>query len=119
MKRRDAIRMVPLSIVGMAGAAGRIIGQEAERKKFRPGIDEPLAIQYSKKAKERLTWIRQNQAENLMEAAHVIANTVESGGQCFQTGWDAGHTESDSWPGRNGEPEIFSTNWDIVKAKKG
>ncbi|MHB9030932.1 MAG: hypothetical protein ACYC9O_19355, partial [Candidatus Latescibacterota bacterium] len=36
-----------------------------------------------------------------------------------QVSWDAGHTEADSWPGRNGEPEIFSTAFDANKAKKG
>jgi uncharacterized phosphosugar-binding protein len=109
--------MVPLSIAGMAGAAGKIRAQEQEGKK--PQTDEPFAVQYSKKVRDRLTWIRENQSESLMEAAHVIAETVEKGGKCYQAGWDAGHTESDSWPGRNGEPEIFTTGFNLEKANRG
>jgi uncharacterized phosphosugar-binding protein len=119
MKRRDAIRVFPLSLAGIAGMTQQIFGKEIFSKKQRSGLHEPLAIQYSKKVRERLTWIHENQTENLMEAAYAIARTVENGGQCYQVSWDAGHTEADSWPERNGEPEIFSTNFDIKKAKKG
>ncbi|MDP2982819.1 MAG: hypothetical protein Q8O92_05770 [Candidatus Latescibacter sp.] len=119
MKRREAIRLFPISLAGMTGMAQQVFGGEMKEKEERENNDEPLAMQYSKKVRERLTWIRQNQTENLMEAAHAIARTVENGGQCYQVSWDAGHTEADSWPGRNGEPEIFSTAFDINKAKKG
>jgi uncharacterized phosphosugar-binding protein len=119
MKRRDAIRLFPITIAGAAGIANQALGQEMCPKSKCACSGEPLAMQYSKKVRERLTWIRQNQSENLMEAAYAIARTVENGGQCYQVGWDAGHTESDSWPGRNGEPEIFLTEFDIEKAKKG
>ncbi len=117
MKRRDAICMVPLSVAGMAGMARRACAQSLEGKTTR--FDERLAVRYSKKVRERLAWIRENQTENLMEAAYAIARTVENGGQCYQTGWDAGHSEADSWPGRNGEPEIFSTSFNAGKARKG
>ncbi len=119
MKRRDAIRMVPLSMAGLAAAARRVSGQEPDWGKRWPEGREPLAVEYSRKVRERLAWIRENQTENLMEAAYAIAQTVEAGGQCYQVSWDAGHTEADSWPGRNGEPEILSTRFDPNKAKKG
>ncbi len=122
MKRRDAIRIFPLSIAGMAGMTGmarRASGADNDWDKRWPDTGEPLALQYSKRIRERLTWIRETQSEALMEAAHAIADTVASGGQCYQSAWDAGHTEADSWPGRNGEPEIFSTQFDLKKAKKG
>ena len=118
MKRRDAIRLFPISLAGVAGMARQVVGGEMDTEKEREDNDEPLALQYSKKVRERLSWIHENSTENLMEAAYTIARTVENGGQCYQVGWDAGHTEADSWPGRNGEPEIFSTSFDIKKAKK-
>ena len=123
MKRRDMIRMFPItfaSAAGMAGAVGRALAADNDWDKRWPVVEgEPLAKVYSKRIRERLTWVRENQSEGLMEAAHAIADTVAAGGQCYQTSWDAGHTESDSWPGRNGEPDIFSTQWDLAKAKKG
>lgn len=122
MKRRDAIRLFPITVAGIAGAAcmtRRAFADDQCPGKTCPGFEEPLAKQYTARVRERLTWIRQNQSENLMEAAYAIARTVEEGGQCWQSGWDAGHTEADSWPGRNGEPDIFSTGWDLKKAKKG
>jgi len=119
MKRRDVVKMVPLSIAGIAGFASRGLGGHIYNPTLKKVSNEPLAVQYSQRVRKRLTWIRQNQTENLMEAAYMIAKTVENGGQCYQTGWDAGHTEADSWDGRNGEPEIFSKGFDIEKAKRG
>jgi len=119
MKRREAMQLFPISIAGIAGMARRVYGKDVRSGKHGSRSDEPLALRYSKKVRERLSWIHENQTENLMEAAHAIARTVENGGQCYQVSWDAGHTEADSWPGRNGEPEIFSTDFDLKKAKKG
>jgi uncharacterized phosphosugar-binding protein len=120
MKRRDALRLFPLSLAGMAGMTHRAFGADNDWDKRWPVVPgEPLAKLYSQRVCERLTWIRENQSESLMEAAHAIADTVAAGGQCYQSSWDSGHTESDSWPGRNGEPDIFSTDWDLKKAKKG
>ena len=103
----------------MAGMTRSALGAVNDWDKRWPVTDEPLSVLYSKRIRERLTWVRENQSESLMEAAHAIADTVASGGKCYQMHWDAGHTEADSWPGRNGEPEIFSTDFDIKKAKKG
>ena len=115
MKRRDVVQLVPLSIAGMAA---RAFGNGMYLKKSYDAHNEPLSVQYSKKVRERLNWIKINQTENLMEAAYAIARTIENRGKCFQSGWDAGHTEADSWPGRNGEPEIFNLS-PANQAKKG
>ena len=72
-----------------------------------------------KKVRERLIWIRENQSENLMEAAYAIARIIQNGGRCGQYAWDAGHTEADSWSGRNGEPEIFTSGFNRNEAKDG
>ncbi len=119
MKRREAIRFFPLSIAGIAGMTQNVFAYEKTGKNLIDGHKEPLAIRYTKKVRERLTWIRENQTENLMEASYAIARTVQNGGRCFQDGWDAGHTEADSWPGRNGEPEIFTSPYNRNDAKKG
>ncbi|MFC1607981.1 hypothetical protein ACFL47_08425 [Candidatus Latescibacterota bacterium] len=119
MKRRDAIRLVPMSIAGMASITGTVFGKEMCCTKGCSGHTGSLARQYSAKVRERLTWIKETQSQNLMEAAYAIARTVENGGQCYQYAWDAGHSEADSWAGRNGEPEIFSTSLKMDELKKG
>ncbi|MBN1294625.1 MAG: hypothetical protein JXB48_22495 [Candidatus Latescibacteria bacterium] len=119
MKRREALRLVPISIAGMAGMAGTVFGKEMCGQCDYSGHTGSLAHQYSLKVRERLNWIRKNQSHNLMEAAYRIAQTVENGGQCYQYAWDAGHSEADSWPDRNGEPEIFNTQMIVEKTKKG
>jgi len=107
MKRRDVIRLLPLSIAGMTGLPRHALSREMPMKHHKTGYHEPLSMQYITKVIKMLTWIRENQSENLLEASYAIARTVQNGGQCWQSGWDAGHTQADSWPGRNGEPEIF------------
>ena len=114
MKRRDAIKLVPISIAGVTGLAAKTFGGILDGDS-----GKPLALRYSEMVRERLTWIRENQSESLMEGAYAIARTVENGGQCYQYSWDAGHTEADSWPDRNGEPEIFSTDYSIDRARAG
>ena len=116
MKRRDAIRIIPLSIVGISEMARYAVSESNPLPSF---SSEPLSMQYVSKVIDMLTWIRENQTENLLEAAYAIARTVENGGQCWESGWDAGHTQADLWPGRNGMPEIFKTGYDKDAAKDG
>jgi uncharacterized phosphosugar-binding protein len=119
MKRRKALQTIPLSAAGMYGAAQAAFGNDMCTDNASTGNNGSLADQYRKKIIERLTWVRENQSESLMEAAYAIARTYENGGTCYQVAWDAGHSESDSWDGRNGEPEIFSTDFSADKVKKG
>ena len=119
MKRRDAIRLIPLSAAGLSSLPLSAISRELCLKKSCAENSGPLSMQYIGKAMERLTWIRENQTENLMEAAYAIARTVENGGSCWQSGWDSGHTQADSWPDRNGEPDIFKSGFNQNKAKAG
>ncbi|MFC1692469.1 hypothetical protein ACFL1R_03125 [Candidatus Latescibacterota bacterium] len=118
MNRRKAIKVIPLTAVCMSKLI-RKAHSTGESSYSADNSTEPLAIQYTKKVRERLTWIRENQAENLMEAAYAIARTFQNGGRCFQDSWDAGHSEADSWPGRNGEPEIFSFGYNMNEAGDG
>lgn len=107
MKRRDAIKLLPLSMSGLAGLPRTVFSQKIHEKNIPETNNLPLAIQYTKKVCERLKWIRENQSENLLEASYAIARTIQNGGRCWAF-WDAGHTTSDLMPGRNGEPEIFT-----------
>ena len=116
MKRRDAIRIIPLSVAGISGMTHYTA---AESNRLSSSSNDSLSMQYISKVIEMLTWIRENQSENLLEAAYAIARTVENGGQCWESGWDAGHTQADLWPGRNGMPEIFKTGYDKDAAKNG
>ena len=43
---------------------------------------------------------------------------MENKGTCWQV-WDAGHTNSDIYPERNGLPEIFTSGYNAGKAKDG
>ncbi|MFC1606471.1 hypothetical protein ACFL47_00750 [Candidatus Latescibacterota bacterium] len=119
MKRRDAIRLIPLAAAGMTGYSNTAFAENLAEKVKASTQQEPLSMQYISKVIDMLTWIRENQTENLLEASYAIARTVESGGKCWQAGWDAGHTSADSWPGRNGEPEIFTPGYKMDESKDG
>ncbi len=119
MKRRDALRLIPLSAVGLSSFPLNAFSRELYQKNTYGKHSEPLSLQYIGKVMERLTWIRENQTENLMEAAYAIARTVQNGGSCWQSGWDSGHTQADSWPDRNGEPDIFKSGFNRKEAKAG
>jgi len=93
--------------------SGEILAKKQEGSK-----DIPLAIQYTKKIRERLKWIRETQTEDLMEGAYAIARTIENGNRCWQV-WDAGHTNSDIYPDRNGLPEIFTSGYNPNEARDG
>jgi hypothetical protein len=66
-----------------------------------------------------LSYVRAHQSENILEAAHAIARTVERGNTCWSI-WDQGHTfTSDMFPGRNGLPELVTPGYDPKKSRKG
>lgn len=112
------MRVLPLSIAGLAASAMESMAAEQCSAKACAGDKIPLAIQYTTKVREHLTRIRQTQMEDLMEGAYAIADTIERGGTCWQV-WDAGHTNADIYPERNGLPEIFTDGYNPDKAKDG
>jgi len=118
MKRRDMLRLIPVSLAGFSGVSTGARASEKQIKSRNTKFSEPLAIQYLKKIRERLTWIRQTQSEDLLEGAYAIARTIENGGTCWQV-WDAGHTNADIYPERNGLPEIFTNGYNAEKATDG
>ena len=130
MKRRETFRLIPLTVAGALGTANAAQSQElryditpvgAYRKRKPHGsvLPEPLSVRYTKKVRNMLTWIRETQSENLLEASYAIARTVKNGGQCWCS-WDMGHsTKFDMFPDRNGITEIFIMGYDTEKTKKG
>jgi len=113
MKRRDALKTIPLS----AAALCNTFAGAANSAPHSPD-DPPLSMQYTNAIRKRLRWIRHTQSEDLLEGAYAIARTVENGGTCWQV-WDAGHTNTDLYPGRNGMPMIFTNGYDPDKARDG
>ncbi|MHB9031221.1 MAG: hypothetical protein ACYC9O_20835, partial [Candidatus Latescibacterota bacterium] len=93
MDRRDTLRLLPLSVAGAAGLAGKAIAQQSPRtgqgpmhipnspNAGRSGLG--LYEQYSGTVRDKLNWIRNNQSENLLEASYAIARTVLRGNKCW------------------------------------
>ncbi len=124
MKRRDTLRLLPLSAAGAVGLARKSSAQPLPPRQGAPNPGAPgpgsgLYDQYSRIVRDRLNWIRNNQSENLLEASYAIARTVLRGNLCWSM-WDTGHsTQNDQYPDRNGEPEIIAPNWNAQQAKDG
>lgn len=120
MKRRDALRLFPAVAVGLAATAGRLSAAPMEGgfRMPRGPKDLPLALQYTNTVRRHMQRIRETQTEDLMEGAYAIARTIENGGRCWQV-WDAGHTNADIYPERNGLPEIFTNGYNPDLAKDG
>ena len=118
MKRREAFQLIPLTIAGITGGAKHAFSQRMPEH-MPPPRPEPLFMGYNRKITDMLTWIRETQSENMLEASHIIARTIKNGGRCWRS-WDMGHsTRYDSFPGRNGEPQLFTEGYDPKTAKKG
>ncbi len=120
MKRRDIFKLIPFSIAGATCLVKDSHSTEKSLDHHEPMRSEPLAIQYTKKISEMLGWIRNTQSENILETSHAVARTIKNGGTCWCM-WDMGHSASDveTFPGRNGDPGIFTRWYDKEKAKKG
>jgi len=116
MTRRDIMRLLAVApVISPVNAAERTTFAEE------PGDHVPGSPgeRYNRIVTDMLTWIRENQAENLLEAAHAIARTVMRGGTCWYN-WDCGHsTTFDMSPGRDGVPEILTVGFDPAKARDG
>jgi len=118
MKRRDVIRLMPLSLAA-AGIGSRAFASPATNGPFLGGAEESLGKRYLKRVRERITLIRETQSDNMLEAAYAIAERVAKGRTCWYS-WDMGHTTTaDLTPGRNGVPEIFTTGYDASKSRDG
>ncbi|MFC1607434.1 hypothetical protein ACFL47_05630 [Candidatus Latescibacterota bacterium] len=119
MKRRETLRLIPLSIAGFVGCARKSFGYKTPSPQLKTDYTNSLAYRYTEKVKDMLAWIRETQSENMLEASYAVARTVKNGGQCWCY-WDMGHsTKFDIFPERNGNPEIFFMGYDPKITKKG
>ncbi len=97
MKRRDAVKTIPLSIAGIMGLPG-IIASYPEK---------PLGLQYTSKVRDLLKKIKSTQSEEMLEASYRIANTIKNNRKCYFN-WDLGHSNPyDVWPDRPGNTDII------------
>jgi len=119
MNRRELLALIPISLAGYVHAATESGCPGMCRENVPPVGAEPLSARYIGKVCDMLRWIRGTQSENLLEAAHVIARTYRNGSVCWAQ-WDMGHsTTMDVFPGRDGEPEIFTQGYDRTRWKQG
>ena len=124
MKRRNALKILPLTITGAAYQAQRAFSLDTRYDypvtppPERLG-DVPLAIRHLKKVREMLLWIRETQSENLLEASYAMAQTIKNKRTCWIK-WDMGHSHnSDLVPGREGLPNMFNLSYNSKNVKKG
>ncbi len=118
MNRRDMFRLIPFAVPAL-GTAARTLSAQQPQLCQRCGANEPLAMMYTRRVREMLQWVRENQSENILEAGYAIARTVRKGGKVWGC-WDLGHTQSsDIFPDRNGEPEIVTAGYDAKQVKDG
>jgi len=120
MKRRDVIRLVPLTLAG-GTVWNRASAQETlrENRDWKPREGAPLSIRYLDRVKNMLGWIKRTQSDNLLEASHIIARTMLNKRTCWYS-WDMGHSvQADIFPGRPGVPELFTVGYDPKRAKQG
>ena len=124
MKRRNALSLIPLTVAGITTHAMKALSQGTPSEDYMVQYSfsslEPLFVMYLQKVREMLTWIRNTQSHNMLEAAYMIARTKMKGGTCWCM-WDMGHGHNIDirFPGRNGLPEIFNDGYDPQKAQDG
>ena len=119
MKRRETFRLIPLTLAGIGSIVKKTSAFEDYRRIIPKDSNMPFAMKYAENIIEMLQWVRSNQSEKILESAYAIARATLKGKTCWSI-WDQGHSNrADIFPGRNGEPEIFTAGYDPKKAKDG
>lgn len=114
MKRRDSFKFIPLTAAAL-GSFSRY-ARSIEQKECPE--DVPLCLQYPINIMKMLTWIRENQMENMLEASYAISRTIRRGNTLWMY-WDQGHsTNAEMFPGRHGLPKFCVHGYDQKKARK-
>ena len=113
MKRRKFASILPLVSAALLESPPKAHSSASEREA------RPLCSEYLERVRDMLVTIKNNESDNLLEAAHHIAKTIKNGGTCFHA-WDSGHsTFSDLFPNRHGDPGIFTKGYNPERAKSG
>ena len=114
MNRRNAIQSIPLAAaLGLMGKPGKAAAAPLSED------NKPLGLRYLERVREMLAGIKEKESDNLLESAYRVAETVKTGGRCFNQ-WDMGHSlDSDLFPERPGDPGLYSNGYTTEQAKKG
>lgn len=119
MKRREAVRLIPLSFAGLSALPTGLPAETGTSLSLQDGAQEPRSFQYLKKVTAMLRRIRETQSENILAASNTVTRTIRNKRTCWLI-WDMGHSASaELYPGRNGYPEVFTYWYDPEKARKG
>ncbi len=113
MKRRDALRILPLAATGAAMMSGKTAAAPAGEQ------PEKISLRYLRSVRDIIREIQVTESDNLLEASRHIARTYKNGGKCYTT-WDVGHCHNeDMYPDRPGDTDIFTIGYPEDQAKKG
>ncbi len=119
MRRRDAFKLVPLSLAGLSGLAEKTAAVESMPRTVDRGEPLPLCLEYPRIIMNMIDWVMQNQAGNMLESAYAIARSLKNGGKLW-INWDQGHsTRGEMFPGRHGMPTFLRHGYDSAEAKDG
>ncbi|MBN1292663.1 MAG: hypothetical protein JXB48_12555 [Candidatus Latescibacteria bacterium] len=119
MKRRDAVRMIPLTLAGIGELVKKVNADQMCSGICSAQGQIPAGLQYQKNVLDMLTRVRENQSENLLESAYAIARTLRKG-RSFWLNWDQGHsTNAEMFPERCGMPLFCKHGYNIKEAKDG
>jgi len=119
MKRRDAVRIIPLTLAGIGNVLQKVSAEQACINSCGSGSNVPAGLRYQENVLNMLTWVRENQSENLLESAYAISRSLRKG-KNFWLNWDQGHsTSAEMFPGRNGMPLFCKRGYNSKEAKDG
>ncbi|MFC1606589.1 hypothetical protein ACFL47_01350 [Candidatus Latescibacterota bacterium] len=119
MKRRDAVRIIPLTLAGIGNMARRVYAEDSCKHGCTNGGDLPAGLQYQTNVLKMLDRVRETQSENILEASYAIARTLRRGNTAWLN-WDQGHgTNSEMFAGRNGMPLMFKHGYNVREARDG
>lgn len=113
MKRRDALRLLPLAAAGAAITPNQSSAVPAGE------TPDKISLRYLRSVRDIIRKVQATESDNLLEASRHIARTYKNGGKCYTT-WDVGHCHNeDMYPDRPGDTDIFTIGYPEDKAKKG
>jgi len=119
MKRRDAFKLVPVSLAGMVGLAEHASAIESMPRTVDRGEPLPVSLEYPRIIMNMAKWVKENQSDNMLEAAYEIARRLKKGGQ-FWINWDQGHsTRGEMFAGRHGMPEFMKHGYIPAESRDG
>jgi hypothetical protein len=119
MNRRDIIRLIPVTLSGLGSSAFTASAAETCPGCSGSSARGPQSLQYAKKIRDMLSWVRETQSEKLLESSYAVSRALRNG-RTFWVNWDQGHsTNAEMFPGRNGMPLFLTHGYDPDRARDG